>query len=365
MNHPLSRTTHIARALALALAAALLAPVASGAASDEAAPSVRAQLDAEVGADPGVAEAVRREVALPADAPQVSAPADEKAAAEKPPAEAAPGKALEGGRREMTLDEIRELPLLKRYNLSWEEGEAMLGDVKDRTFDYDESAFWWLVDKVARMPAEAFRAGGLTTGYSQLLAMPSAYRGQPVTLTGAYLKVTPFTTPILAIRKDVPTLYEVNIRELPMDQELPVATVIVTEDPMTYLTVFDTVRVTGYFYKIRSYQGSKGPGESPMLVAQRLEPLDESSAAAADSGRGSWDFGTWAPVYIMGFALLVLGGFFFWTRQRMKGKPHAGSARPVHRFRLRRPDWPEPGPDAGPPGGGDQPQQEDGPDHGR
>jgi len=331
--------------LAFGAAAAILgaesAPVAGGAAPDKD-PAAKAATPADI------AEAVRKEVIVD---PDDTAPRPEKA--EPTPTKTPPGKSIGEGQREMTLDEIRDLPVLKRLDLPFEKGEAWLSDVKDRTFDYDESALWWLVHLVAKLPENAFKPDEMVTGYPQLMATPSAHRGKPVTIRGAYMTVTPFTTPVLALRKDIPTLYECNLRELPLTEERPVATVIVIEDPMDYLEVYDTVRVKGYFYKVRRYKGVKGEGFAPMLVARRLE-LEERGAADLQSGPGlSKDD------ILLGFmiALVVfLGIAFLWLRHRNKARYHAASARPIHRFRLRRPDRVEPFADAGDGGEGGRPQ---------
>lgn len=338
----------LASALGAAATAAPAAPAPAAIASDAA-----KELAAEAAREKAVAEAIQAEVSVSG---QDTAPATDQAK----PAEKRklPGKPTGDGQREMTLDEIRDLPILKRYDLPFEKGEALLADVKDNTFDYDESALWWLIDRVAKMPPELFKPDDMVTGYPQLLAMPSAYRGQPVTIRGAYMTVTPFQTPILALRKDVPVLYECNIRELPLTEERPVATVIVLEDPMDHLKVFDDVRIKGYFYKVRRYRGTKGEGFAPMLVARRLEKEETGAAGLGPTApRGT----AWMPVYAMGGLLLVVGAVFLWlrfvwTRPRTKANAHATSARPIHRIRLRRPDRPEPFADGGPPGQGDEPK---------
>ena len=250
------------------------------------------------------------------------------------------------GQKSMRLEDLKDLPLLKRYDLPLEKGEQLLGDVEDNTFDYDESAFWWMVHLVAGMPDEAFKPGGVTAGFSQLLAMPSSYRGKPVTIRGAYLTCAPFETPVLAIRKDVPTLYECNIRELPLEEERPVATVIVLEDPMEYLHVSDTVKVRGYFYKVRRYQGSKGEGQAPMLVTRRLVPegptVSRQRSSTVDMGSSN------VLLVLMIAAILALGVAYVFLRYKTKATPHAALQHTSHRFQLQRPDRDEPAGDGGP-----------------
>jgi len=292
----------------------------------------------------------------PADAAADTAPAQPPASPEARPS--GEGPEPPEGRKVLRLEDLKDLPLLKRYELPLEKGEQLLTDVEDKTFGYDESAFWWLVHLVNKMPAEAFEPGQVTTGFSQLLAMPSAYRGKPVTIRGAYMTCAPFETPVLAIRKDVSTLYECNIRELPLEEERPVATVILIENPMDYenLRVWDTVTVRGYFYKVRRYEKQKG-GESlsPMLVAKRLVPEEEVTA-----GRGlssTVDLGStnvWLA-FMVG-AILLLGIAYVFLRFRTKATPHAARYSAGHRFNLRRPGRDEPAGDPRPGSEGGQPE---------
>ena len=235
---------------------------------------------------------------------------------------------------EKAIGEKPELPVFRRYEIPWEKGDALLTDVRDETFGYDEAAFYWLVAQVNKLPPDLLKPDKEFTAYRTLLALPSSYRGQPVTIRGAYMSVAPFRVPVLALQKDVPYLYECSIREYPLDEERPIATVVVIEDPTTYIKALDNVQVKGYFYKVRKYQGTKSIGLAPMLIARRIE-LEESLPSplvpAASPIRSDQMF---LGLMIVGIALLAVA--FFALRQRSKGKPHAESIHPVHRFRLRR-----------------------------
>jgi len=323
-------------ALPAVLLGLLLLALGGVAAAAEAAPptslgDAAGEVAAETAPDPGVKKAMENDVTISLDeaSPEKGRPK-------------APGK-LDPGQKEMTLEEIKDLPVIKRLDIPFEKGEALLGDVKDETFGYGESAFYWLVDKVANMPVEAFKPSGDALPYSALLSLPSGYRGQPVTIRGVYMTVTPFRTPILALRRNVPVLYECIIREHPIEQQRPIATVVVIDDPMTYLKAEDHVVVKGYFYKVRAYKGTMGESICPMLVARRLEPEEGHR-------------GTLSLAYLMGALVLVMGVAFLWIRQRTKAKANAADPRPVHRFRLRRPDRFEPPAVTGPGGEGGQPK---------
>jgi hypothetical protein len=262
---------------------------------------------------------------------------------EEPPEEAPPGR-----NKVLTPQETKAPPVFTRYDdESWEKllekGKALLGDVKDNTFGYDEEAFYWLAAHVNELPPDFLKPDEECTAYSALLALPSSYRGQPVTLRGVYISVEPFHVPVLALRKDVSTLYACTVREHPLEQVRPLATVIVIDDPTPYLRVFDPVQFKGYFYKIRQYEGTQGIGSAPVLIARRLEPEEVTRADANSYG------GTMANKLSIGIALgllaVVFAGFFL-ARQFTSARRSAQSARPVHKFRLRRPD-----PISFPPGG--------------
>lgn len=322
-------------------------------------------------------------------APAADQPPEKSPDAEKsPPAEKSPESAAEplktpAGKtpkaekpaappRKLTDEEIRELPILKRYEMPTEKFEAYLGDVKDHTFGYDEPAFYAIMAFINKLPPKLLvpAADDEDTPYSQLLAMPSSYRGQPVTIRGAYMLVTPWHVPVAALGKDVPRLFTVTLRELPLEKPMPVATVMVMEDPMTYLTVEDEVRVKGYFYKIRDYEGTKGKGEAPMILARRLEPVGGDTTGYIRGSRSTATLGQLIsdPLFdLMVVAVVVMIVVFVYVRFRFRPvKKTYGKNKypfPVHRFRLRRDDRHGP---PGPTGAGSpdpSPKPQGGADH--
>jgi hypothetical protein len=315
--------------------------------------------------------------AAAAAAPSEAQPAEPKAAQAAPPAAAAPestpaeatpaeAKPAEPSRppakRILTPEEIKELPVFSRYDTAtWDKmlqkGQALLGDVKDNTFDYNEEAFYWLLHLVSHLKPELLKPDDECVPYPSLVALPSSFRGQPVTISGVYLAREKHWVPVLALAKDVPYLYACTIKEHPADQLRPVATVITSEDPTLYLHVGDDVRVKGYFYKVRAYQGPKGEGFAPMIIAQRLEPEEgpaPGSGLAGDAGRpGGGPFSDPYLVMMIAVVIILMIAFVAVRMQLRKPKPHAPRERPNqgHRFRLRRPDRIEP---PGPGGGGSE-----------
>jgi len=317
-----------------------------------------------------VAAASAEENPPAAPAPQGEAKPPEAAPAEAKPPEAKPPKPPKPpARRFLTEEEVRQLPVFTRLDdASLQEiikkGKALLGDVKDNTFGYDEEAFYWLLHLVSRLKPELLKPDAEELPFSALLETPSLYRGELVTLSGVYFSREKHIVPALALQKDVPFMYPCIIKEHPADQMRPIATVIVLEDPMLYLHVGDDVVVKGYFYKVREYEGTKGKGFAPMIIAQRLVPAGEaatdqtSASRSAEPGLGGTFSDPGLVVMIALIVLLMIG--FFALRLRLRKPPQHGTDKrkpQVHKFRLRRPDRIEPpaGGGTGGAGGGPKP----------
>jgi len=260
----------------------------------------------------------------------------------------------------MTEEEILKLPPFHRFDIPWDEGVKLLDDVKDKTYDYDEAAFYWLVAQVAKMPDADFTPDEEAVPYDILLAVPSSYRGKLVTIRGVYVNVTPWRVPVIALSKDVPYLYTCNIKQLPLRDTSLIATVVVLDDPMLRFERGDEVEVKGYFYKVRAYADEAGTERlAPMLVAKRLEP----GAGITLSGRGMV-----GPSSRQVFLALIIGLTivlfiaFILVRRIGRSKTDAKSGRLPHRIRLRRPDQPPPFAEggAGDEGGGEKPENRSG-----
>ena len=266
-----------------------------------------------------------------------------------PSAEEAKPPETTTGEKKPAAEKGREPRVLHRFDIAWEKGDALLSDVKDNTFGYDEEAFFWVLYKVTKTPPEILKPDEEMMRYSTLLAMPSSHRGHLVTLRGVYLSAAPIRMPVLALQRAIPMFYECNVREEPANQVRPLATVIVIDDPMQYLQAEDSVRVTGYFYKIRQYEGNKGIGFAPMIIAQRLEP-ETGPVAPVSGGASALPYSDQMRLGVMFAVLAALVIGFFFVRQYIRPKSHATSKPQVHKFRLRRPDRVEP-PGGGGPGG--------------
>jgi hypothetical protein len=303
----------------------------------------------------------------PPAAPQGEAkPADAKPP-EATPAEAKPPRPP--AKKFLTPEEIRQLPVFTRLDdaslqETLEKGKTLLADVKDNTFSYDEEAFYWLLHLVSRLKPDLLKPDAEPLPYSALLSTPSLYRGTPVTLSGVYFSREKHHVPALALQKDVPYMYPCVIKEHPAEEVRPIATVIVLEDPMLYLHVGDDVVVKGYFYKVRQYEGTKGAGFAPILIAQRLVQEGEANADREPASRTpdpelGGVFSNPILVAMIAVVILLMIGFFALRIQLRKPKPHGTDKHKpqVHKFRLRRPDRIEPpaGGGTGGEGGGPKP----------
>jgi hypothetical protein len=296
--------------------------------------------------------------------PPEAAPAETKPPAEGEASEATPPKPP--AKRFLTPEEIRQLPVFTRLDDAslqeiLDKGKALLGDVKDNTFGYDEEAFYWLLRLVSRLNPDLLKPDPEPLSYAALLATPSLYRGTPVTLAGVYRSYEKHHVPALALKKDVPYIYPCVITST--GQDFLLATVIVLEDPSAYLRVDDDVAVKGYFYKVQRYQTRGGEERSGLvLLAQRLVPASEADTVAAPAAGDHPSGGIFSdPGLMIGLGILVLlvGGFITVRMMSRKRKQNGTDKRfpEVHKFRLRRPDRIEPraGGGAGDAGGGPKP----------
>jgi hypothetical protein len=324
-----------------------------------------------LGAAAAGAAAEENPPAAPPAAPAAASPAPAAVApvpqGEAKPAEANPPKPP--AKKFLTPEEIRQLPVFTRLDdASFQEilkkGNTLLGDVKDNTFGYDEEAFYWLLHLVSRLKPDLLKPDAEPLPYSALLSTPSLYRGTPVTLSGVYFSREKHHVPALALQKDVPYMYPCVIKEHPAEEVRPIATVIVLEDPMLYLHVGDDVVVKGYFYKVRQYEGTKGAGFAPILIAQRLVQEGEANADREPASRTpdpelGGVFSNPILVAMIAVVILLMIGFFALRIQLRKPKPHGTDKHKpqVHKFRLRRPDRIEPpaGGGTGGEGGGPKP----------
>lgn len=243
-------------------------------------------------------------------------------------------------------EDVPELPVLHRFEIPIEKAQALFDDVKDETFGFDESAFYYLVSLVNRFPAKLFKPDEETVAYAQLVATPSAFRGTPVTIRGVYASVTPWR-PGAALGLDVPRLFTCNIKEHPAGKNQPFATIVVIDDPTVRFKRGNDVIIKAYFYKVRKYEDLEGNVRlGPLLVGRRFEEDVRGPSpvgASPPPGRPLVTLGPYWPVAIfMGAALVIMLVAFIFVKRMGKVKSDAKRGHLSHRIRLRRPDRPAP-----------------------
>lgn len=267
-----------------------------------------------------------------------------------PPAESQAKPQDAAAKIETAPEDVSELPVLHRFEIPIEKGQALFDDVKDETFGFDESAFYYLVSLVNRFPAKLFKPDEEPVAYAQLVATPSAFRGTPVTIRGVYASVTPWR-PGAALGLDVPRLFTCNIKEHPAGKNQPFATIVVIDDPTVRFKRGNDVIIKAYFYKVRKYEDLEGNVRlGPLLVGRRFEEdvRGPSPAGASPLGRQSEGsplvtVGPYGPVAIfMGAALVIMLVAFIFIKRMGKVKSDAKRGRLPHRIRLHRPDRPVP-----------------------
>jgi hypothetical protein len=367
--------------LALALTCSLTASPAAGAASDPAAaPAMTATTDAAA-TPSAAATATANGLAAASATPSASdtaaasaAPSSTASAAPSPTASASPtatatsstGAASasataaaaptptgsEAGEpdihRRLTDEELKKIPIYNRLNMDFAKGDKLLEDVKDRSAGYDESGFYYLIEKAIRRPDLLAKLDAEPVSFQALLDLPSSYRGPPITVQGNLMQVQDYAPPSLAIWKDVKVIYRCDVRAFgDIDTMEPYASIITLEDPRKVVQIGDPIQVKAYFYKILQYDYAtgKGTGYGPLLVGRAMLPVTPPPVAGAHSNQ--W-------FLAVGFGLLaVLGGTMFTLRQILRSKQNVRN-RPMHRFRIRRPGEPVPpksGGSGGPSGG--------------
>ncbi len=184
-------------------------------------------------------------------------------------------------------------------------GLALLRDVRDNVFSFDDPAFYWFCRFVKRDAlVAAYQIGESETSvpWRFLLERPSDYRGRLVVIAGRLLRRSQFE---VTNRRDVGTLYQCELVEA---GTRAICTVITTEDPQA-IPLRSWVRTKGYFIKVRAFRTDAGAaGAGPLLVARRLEPARGpasglSGAPLAPDGGYIWLVGGTAALAILWLVL--------------------------------------------------------------
>lgn len=182
-------------------------------------------------------------------------------------------------------------------------GLALLRDVRDNVFSFDDPAFYWFCRFVKRdAPAAGDEISETETSVSWrfLLERPSDYRGRLVVIAGRLLRRSQFE---VTNRRGVGTLYQCELVEA---GTRAICTVIVTEDPQA-IPLRSWVKVKGYFIKVRAFRTDAGKtGAGPLLVARRLESTRGSASGHASAPQASGGGTVWLVGGTAALAILWL-----------------------------------------------------------
>lgn len=182
-------------------------------------------------------------------------------------------------------------------------GLALLRDVHDNVFSFDDPAFYWFCRFVKRdAPAAAYQISETEASmpWRFLLERPSDYRGGLVVIAGRLLRRSQFE---VTNRRGVGTLYQCELVEA---RTRVICTVIVTEDPQA-IPIRSWVRTKGYFIKVRAFRTDAGTtGAGPLLVARRLEPAQDSPPGSSDASQAPGSSTVWLVGGTAALAILWL-----------------------------------------------------------
>jgi hypothetical protein len=156
-----------------------------------------------------------------------------------------------------------------------------LAGIQDFTYDFDQPAYYHLLEFVQNRPhAPGFAAGPLAVNdWRALLERPADYRGMPVTVEGI---VGRNKDPYVHARH--PELRPVSQVELSRPDQALTCTIIFTQD-VADIPIGSTIRATGYFVKINRFPRQAGePGLSALIVASGPSQVTRAAAQAVRQG---------------------------------------------------------------------------------
>ena len=169
-------------------------------------------------------------------------------------------------------------------------GLALLQDVRDNEFSFDDPAFYWFCRFVrhdASVAEYQISEAETSVPWRFLLERPSDYRGRLVVVSGRLLRRSPFE---VINRGDVGMLFQCELVE---SGTRAICTVVVTENPQA-IPIRSWVQTKGYFIKVRAFRTDVGnAGAGPLLVTRRLEPARGSASGLSDTSRVSGSGTVW------------------------------------------------------------------------
>lgn len=198
---------------------------------------------------------------------------------------------------------------------------ALLAAVRDNTFNFDEPAFYWLVDQARREPGAVASSAPLPWRF--LLERPSEYRGRRVMIEGFVQSSLGYK-----ILRNGVSFGHVCQTELADAGTRGLCTIVSTNDAQP-APLGARVRAVAWFLKVRQFKTtSGGVSTAPLLVAHRLEILAGPQALTQRmAARRTWT----QPRDLLMLATAVLAIVWLLLRRSHPARMRTGRRRTVTR----------------------------------
>jgi len=167
-----------------------------------------------------------------------------------------------------------------------EHGLSLLAGVRDNVLSFDDPGFYWFCRYVTR-PDGIKALQPIDTDaplpWKYLFERPGDYRGKPVVIEGLLVARSTWSVD----NRDVPR--PLHQCEIATRGTSAVATVV-TPDAMDDIPLHSTVRVKGYFIKVRAFRTKSGEtGAGPLLVSRKPKVLAAGSGPIGPAASGNLD----------------------------------------------------------------------------
>ncbi|MEE8170005.1 MAG: hypothetical protein V3T70_05605 [Phycisphaerae bacterium] len=204
-------------------------------------------------------------------------------------------------------------------------GARLLADVEDFTPNFDDAAFYWLIERIRDFDDEThFRvaADEPPVAWSFLTQRPGEFRGQLVRVEGIVESSVGYRIE-RAGWEDAGAVHQTT---LSVDGTPRFFTIIsVADDQPAPLRA--RVRTKGYFLKVHGFMSENGgTGYAPLIVAHHLELLAEPPGRSTTQPGSRLLGGPYAPIW---FGTAVLAIVWLLLRRSIR-------TRPTHRARPDR-----------------------------
>lgn len=171
---------------------------------------------------------------------------------------------------------------------STQAGVALLADIEDGEFSFDDEGFYWFCGFLREHPDALARTdcqGEDVVPWQYLMERPSDYRGRAVCIEGRFLREQPPYD--VDTRPGVGRLRQVDMGVAGSNA---IATLVLV-DPPPKTPKRSLIRAHGFFIKVRSFRTEGGgEGAGPLFVARSFEILESAGGFAGTTSRwGSRD----------------------------------------------------------------------------